>query len=112
MDIITYLKTSRLLWVFLNTSNCGRNDSHSQLWRTTKNRQNVRGVSYLCLSKKEAGREDHKNIVLAVNLSEIQSDTENGGKGKGDLRIKAHREMFSFLFAGMVIVRMRPYGRR
>ena len=65
-----------------------------------------------------------------MSPSEIQRDPENGGKRKNDLRIKARREMVSFLYsvegslvkilevrigllsAGMIVVRMRPYGRR
>ncbi len=48
------------------------------------NHQNVRGVSNLCLSNQEVRREDQENTVLAVSLSEIQSDTANGEKVRRD----------------------------
>ncbi len=86
-------------------------------------------MSNHCLLNLKARREDQRNTVPAASFLEMESDTESGGKGKGDLRIKACREVFSFLYsgegslgkilaqsgflsAGMVVVRMRPYGRR
>ena len=94
------------------------------------NHQNVRGVGNLCLSNLKVRMEDEENTVPAVSPSEMQRETASAENGKGALIIKARREMVSFLYsvegslgeilevrirllsAGMIVVRMRPYGRR
>ena len=71
-----------------------------------------------------------KNTALGVNLLEIQRDTENGAKRKGDMGKKAPLEMLSILYSvegslgkileitiwlfttGLMVVRMHSYGRR
>ena len=65
-------------------SKCEQNDPHSQLWRTTRNHQNVRGVSNLCLSNKEARREDQENTAPVASLSEIKRDIADGKNIKRD----------------------------
>ena len=98
MDITISLKTARQLWLFFNTSNCGRNGPHNVQRKNGNYRQPVRCVAdhYLWILK--IGRGDQKNIALTVSLPETQNDTEDGGKRKGDPGKKARLVVPSFLY--------------
>jgi len=50
----------------------------------------------------KVGRGDQKNTALTVSLLESQSDTEDGGKRKGDPGKKARLVVLSFLYSGEV----------
>ena len=94
------------------------------------NHENARCVGSHYLLNLKIRLEGLKNTALVVNLLEIQRDTENGAKRKGDMGEKAPLEMLSILYSvegslgkileitiwlfttGLIVVRMQSYGRR